>query len=94
MDTVGLRDLKNNLSRHLQRVRQGKRLIVTDRGKSIAVIAPAPSDRRPAGRGMDLAARERRESHMERRQAAGVGGKPPAVAERPTLSDMVIEDRR
>ena len=40
METVGIRDLKANLSRHLKRVRGGARLLVTDRGRSIATIVP------------------------------------------------------
>jgi prevent-host-death family protein len=36
---VGVRDLKNNLSRYLGRVRQGDEVIVTDRGKPIARLS-------------------------------------------------------
>jgi len=34
--TVGVRDLKNNLSRYLDRVRNGEEVIVTDRGRPVA----------------------------------------------------------
>ena len=40
METVGIRDLKSRLSRHLKRVKTGVRLVVTDRGRSIATIHP------------------------------------------------------
>ena len=40
MDTVGIRDLKAHLSRHLKRVRAGARLAVTERGRTIATINP------------------------------------------------------
>ncbi|MCJ7672194.1 MAG: type II toxin-antitoxin system prevent-host-death family antitoxin, partial [Acidimicrobiia bacterium] len=30
---VGVRDLKNNLSRYLDRVKEGEEVIVTDRGR-------------------------------------------------------------
>jgi antitoxin (DNA-binding transcriptional repressor) of toxin-antitoxin stability system len=40
METVGIRDLKSRLSRHLKRVKAGVRLVVTDRGRSIATIHP------------------------------------------------------
>ena len=40
METVGIRDLKTHLSRHLKRVRAGARLLVTDRGRGIASLAP------------------------------------------------------
>ena len=43
--TVGVRELKSNLSRYLRRVQAGEHLTVTDRGLAIATISPA--DRRP-----------------------------------------------
>ena len=45
METVGIRDLKANLSRHLKRVRSGVRLAITERGRTIATLAPV--DERP-----------------------------------------------
>lgn len=89
METVGIRDLKAHLSRHLKRVRSGARLMVTERGRSIATISPVES---PAD--VDWA---------DRLVAAGraqwSGGKPrgsprpsPVPAAR-TVSDAVLEDR-
>lgn len=37
---VGIRDLRNNLSRHLDQVRAGETITVTDRGRPIASIEP------------------------------------------------------
>ena len=39
-DRVGIRELRQDLSRYLRRVRSGERLIVTERGRPLAVIAP------------------------------------------------------
>jgi len=36
---VGVRDLKNNLSRYLDRVQDGEEVIVTDRGKPVARLS-------------------------------------------------------
>jgi prevent-host-death family protein len=36
---VGVRDLKDNLSRYLGRVRDGEEVIVTDRGKPVARLS-------------------------------------------------------
>jgi len=46
MDSVGIRELKTHLSRHLKRVQAGERLLVTERGRSIATISPVdvPAD--------------------------------------------------
>lgn len=38
MTIVGIRDLKNQLPRYLNMVRKGGQVIVTDRGKPIAII--------------------------------------------------------
>ncbi len=44
---VGVRDLKNNLSRYLSRVQKGEEVIVTDRGRPVARLSPLdhPLDR-------------------------------------------------
>jgi prevent-host-death family protein len=36
---VGVRDLKNNLSRYLERVQDGEEVIVTDRGRPVARLS-------------------------------------------------------
>jgi prevent-host-death family protein len=40
MDAVKIADLKNNLSRHLARVRQGREITVFDRDTPVARIVP------------------------------------------------------
>lgn len=45
---VGIRQLRDQLSRYLERVEQGGEVVVTDRGRTIARIVPAtdtPLDR-------------------------------------------------
>ena len=37
---IGVRALRDGLTRHLARVRRGARLLITDRGTPIAVLAP------------------------------------------------------
>ena len=89
MHTVGIRDLKAHLSRHLKRVRSGTRLVVTERGRSIATIAPvdAPADLEWAHR------------FVAGGRGQWAGGKPagrksssPLRGTR-TVSDAVLEDR-
>lgn len=89
METVGIRELKTHLSRHLKRVRGGARLLVTEHGRSIATINPvdAPAD-------VDWA-----HQFVADGLARWNGGKPTGAA-RPekitgkTASSVVIEDRR
>ena len=40
MTTVGVREFKDKLSQYLRRVASGERVIVTDRGRPLAVVAP------------------------------------------------------
>ena len=40
--TVGVRELRQNLSVYLRRVVRGETLEVTDRGRAVAVLAPLP----------------------------------------------------
>jgi len=92
MTTVGVRELKNRLSRYLEIVKRGEDLTVTERGKPIARITSAEKPPRSlddrlamlAGQGvLRLPTRSR-----SRRKYAPLrcGGIP--------LSGMVIEDRR
>ena len=41
MSTVGLRELKNNLSRYVARARSGESVSITDRGQIVAELNPA-----------------------------------------------------
>ncbi len=90
MNTVGIRELKTHLSRHLRRVRSGARLFVTERGRVIASIDPIESrDRVEWARALVVAG-----------EAQWGGGKPegcrPPVPVRTgrTVSAAVLEDRR
>lgn len=89
METVGIRELKTHLSRHLKRVRSGARLLVTEHGRSIATISPVD--------GSEVA-------WVTELVADGIaqwsGGKPTGARSPVTLSggrsasSLVIEDRR
>ena len=41
---VGARELKTRLGTYLRRVREGRTLLVTDRGEPIAELRPIPTD--------------------------------------------------
>jgi prevent-host-death family protein len=42
-ETVGVAELRQNLSRYLRRVEQGERLLVTDHNRPVAELGPPPS---------------------------------------------------
>jgi prevent-host-death family protein len=90
MNTVGIRELKTHLSRHLRQVRSGSRLLVTERGRVIASIDPIESSNQIEwARALVVAG-----------EAQWGGGKPegcrppvPASTGR-TVSAAILEDRR
>jgi prevent-host-death family protein len=89
MDTVGIRELKAHLSRHLKRVRAGGRITVTERGRSIATITPVEPP-------VDVAWARRL---VAQGRANWSGGKPAGsrhpvrVKSTKTVADAILEDR-
>ena len=89
METVGIRDLKAHLSRHLTRVRSGVRLAVTERGRTIATIAPVDS---PAN--VDWVHQLVSEGHAHWNGGKPTGAARPPKLSRKTAASAVLEDRR
>jgi prevent-host-death family protein len=42
MDRIGIREMRQNLSRYAQRARHGESFLITDRGQEVAQLTPAP----------------------------------------------------
>jgi prevent-host-death family protein len=47
---IGVRELRQNLTKYLRRVQRGERLEVTERGKPVAVLAPLGEPESPLAR--------------------------------------------
>ena len=86
MISVGVKELKANLSGYLAEVRRGEEIVVTDRGNEIAMVIPLSRER--------LAVKEMVASGV----ATWDGGKPAGVkrvkAKGRLLSKTVLESRR
>lgn len=82
---VGVRALRDGLSRHLAEVRKGKTVTVTDHGKVIARIVPAGA---PTALERMVAARRVQPPRQTKRTA------PQPVRTRGTVSDLVGDQRR
>ena len=89
--TVGVRELKANLSKFLKRVQAGATVTVTDRGRTIATIRPVTEAPSQAW------------AHQMVREGLATwnGGKPVGLAKPVKLrgrgktpSEMIIEDRQ
>ncbi|MDP9343842.1 MAG: type II toxin-antitoxin system prevent-host-death family antitoxin [Actinomycetota bacterium] len=84
---VGVRELKNSLSRYLKRVKEGETIVVTERGRPVARILPA-----------DVPDRIAKLMTEGRVSWSGRAFRPPESLIRPRpgrpFSDYVAEDRR
>ena len=89
MTTVGVRELRDRLSKYLRRVAGGERLVVTQRGEPIALLIP-PS---PVEQEYGL------QTMVDEGLASWSGGKPrgvrrPILVKGGSLARMIVEDRR
>ena len=50
MERVGIREMRQHLSRYVQRARAGESFVITDRGSEIAQLVPAPTRASPVDR--------------------------------------------
>lgn len=82
---VGVRDLRDHLSRYLERVRGGEELVVTDRGRAIARLLPVEG-----GRTLDRLIADGVVTPAARRKGAA----PKPVKAKGTVSDLVADQRR
>lgn len=82
---VGVRELRHNLSRYLDRVREGEELVVTDRGHAIARMLPVGTER-----ALDRLIAEGVVTPP--RQPKRPAGKP--IKAKGTVSDLVADQRR
>lgn len=91
---VGIRELRLNLSRYVARARTGTEVIVTDRGRPVARLAPIDDEERRADEVYERLVREGLViPGRRRRKRAELPPLIPLEGEGPLVSDMVIEDR-
>lgn len=90
MDTVGVRELKENLSRYLKKVKGGEGLIVTERKRRVAILLPFETE----------ASEKEKLVHLVRQGIVRwSGGRPKGLKRRilvagKKVSETVLEDRR
>ncbi len=85
MTEVGIREIRDHLSRYLDRVQAGEEVVITDRGRAIARVSPMSG--------------ERTIDRLIREGLVVPTKKPKRPAPRPikvagTVSDLVGEQRR
>lgn len=82
---VGIRELRDHLSRYLERVQAGEEVIVTDRGSAIARVLPMSGERT-----IDRLIREGRVTPAKQRKRKA----PRPIKTAGTVSDLVADQRR
>lgn len=86
MISVGIKELKGKLSSYVDKVRHGEEIVVTDRGKEIALVLPISRERSAV------------KQLVGSGRAVWTGGKPAGVkgirAKGGSVAKTVLEDRR
>ncbi|MGI8684963.1 MAG: type II toxin-antitoxin system Phd/YefM family antitoxin [Acidimicrobiales bacterium] len=85
MAEIGIRELRDHLSRYLDRVQAGEDLVVTDRGRAIARVLPMSGERT-----LDRLIREGRVTPATDHERS----RPKPLKTSGTVSDLVAEQRR
>jgi len=93
MSTVGIRDLKNRLTRYLRQTKLGEEIVITERGEPIAIIQPIRNAKNAKSRDARLARLASRgivtlptRRPLAKVRRVKVRGKP--------LSRTILEERR
>ncbi len=85
MTSVGIKELKTKLSSYVDKVKQGEEIIITDRGKEVALVIPVSRERHAV------------KSLISSGKAKWLGGKPVGIKgikiKGKSLSETVLEDR-
>jgi prevent-host-death family protein len=85
MAEVGIRELRDHLSRYLERVQAGEEVVITDRGRPIARVLPMAGERT-----IDRLIREGRVTPASQPSRS----LPNPLKSKGTASDLVAEQRR
>lgn len=91
MQSIGSREFKNRMGRYLRAVRAGRTLIITDRGKPVAKLAP-PNDA-PLETGLQARLRELEAQGLIRLAKGPLGKFRPVKIKGKPASQTIIEDR-
>lgn len=93
MGGVGVKELKNRLTHYLRRTKRGEEVVVTERGKPIALLQPIQKVPRPVSR----------EARLAKMAAEGLVTLPKGTLRKkvrrvkiagPPISQAILEDRR
>jgi prevent-host-death family protein len=93
MSAVGIKELKNRLTHYVRRTKQGEEIIVTERGKPVALLTSISA-------GAQATTLEAKLARLHAQGRLTLPDRPPARRTRlvevsgPPVADTVLEDRR
>ena len=88
-ERVGVRELRQNLSRWLRRVERGESFEVTDRGAPVALLSPLP----PTGGALGRLAAQGRLARVGKGRLQDLGPPPPGAPGDISLSEALEQSR-
>ncbi len=88
-ERVGIREIRQNLSKYLRRVGKGEAFEITEHGRSVAVLAPLPG----RSTALERLGAEGRVRLGTGRNLADLGPPLPATGAGPTLTEVLDEVR-
>lgn len=88
---VAVRDLKNGLSAYLRRVRRGERVVVTQRGRPIAVLTASGNEALTPDERLDELAEA---GELRRPKGRGLSDLRPMKLRGRPVAETLLEDRR
>jgi prevent-host-death family protein len=87
--TVGARELKTRLGGYLQQVRQGRTLVITDRGEPVAELRPL----HPTGGEDPILEQLKALGTVTRLENRTLAPFRPVPGHGPSVSDAILDDR-
>lgn len=93
MTKVGARELKNRFGKYLARVKAGETILVTDRGKTVAMVVPPPPANSPQ-KTIDQVLQELAAAGHLRLPTRPLSDFKPIKAKGKPASRIIIEERR
>lgn len=94
MVIAGVRELKNRLPKYLEMVKRGGKVIVTDRGRPVAILHDLSTIEANAGRDEIIAFLAASGKVRLPIREGGIREHDGAVLQGKSITDTVIEDRR
>jgi prevent-host-death family protein len=94
MKTATLTETKNRLSALIARVRRGETILILDRGRPVAKLAPVPNDATDAGSRLNALERAGILKRGNQKRDVALAKDPPSARKGASILRALLESRR